>query len=575
MDGNFDNSELVMNETNSTQLSRTDSVLVPANQRLGTTRMRVGVTLANTTLNPAVAFLGVFRDYNINFPQDTVRPIIALNGPANLNTEINRPYNELGVTAIDNIEGDISNRVEIFGTVNINQVGPNLLKYIVRDNYGNVSDTAYRTVFVVLNQTGPTLTLNGPSIQYVEVYNKFNELGWVARDNNNNDISNQVVVSGNVDTAVLGSYTLTYRVTDAFGMSVTVSRLVNVGDTTRPVITPRFAAGKTVYEHQIGTVFNPEDAVTITDNYWSRSFLDVEFIGVVDPNNPGTYFMRYRARDPRGNVANEVIVPIVVIDRVAPVVRLNGLPSVEVEVFSLFNDPGVTITENYWPLNTVLVQTRGTVNTNRIGTYVRWYIATDPSGNSDSVSRTIVVVDRTAPTITILGDNPFNLPRWRVFEDPGVAIYDNYNTEAELRAGLIITNTLPVNNEGKPFGDKIGMYAVTYRVTDLSGNLSEVATRIVNVGEPITGVKNLNQIGVLASIYPNPTNGIVKLILSVPAANNANIKVFDALGKVAYAKQLPKGSLQTEINLSGLSKGIYFISVELNGQSAIQKLQVQ
>jgi hypothetical protein len=268
-------------------------------------------------------------------------------------------------------------------------------------------------------------------------------------------------------------------------------------------------------------------------------------------------------------------VPIVVIDRVAPVVRLNGLPSVEVEVFSLFNDPGVTITENYWPLNTVLVQTRGTVNTNRIGTYVRWYIATDPSGNSDSVSRTIVVVDRTAPTITILGDNPFNLPRWRVFEDPGVAIYDNYNTEAELRAGLIITNTLPVNNEGKPFGDKIGMYAVTYRVTDLSGNLSEVATRIVNVGEPITGVKNLNQIGVLASIYPNPTNGIVKLILSVPAANNANIKVFDALGKVAYAKQMPKGSLQIEINLSDLSKGIYFISVELNGQSAIQKLQVQ
>jgi hypothetical protein len=67
------------------------------------------------------------------------------------------------------------------------------------------------------------------------------------------------------------------------------------------------------------------------------------------------------------------------------------------EVKTSFVDPGVLVSDNYWPANTVVVTKKGSVNTNVLGTYTIWYIATDPSGNKDSVSRTVLVVDRTKP----------------------------------------------------------------------------------------------------------------------------------------------------------------------------------
>jgi len=577
MDGNFDNAEQVMNELGGTTLSRTDSVLVPINQRLGTTRMRVGVTLANTTLNPALAYLGVFRDYNVNFPMDTVKPIIALNGAANLNTEINKPYVEPGVTAIDNIEGDISSRYEVYGTVNTSQVGPNLLKYIVRDLYGNISDTAYRTVFVVLNQTGPTLTLNGPSIQYVEVYNKFNELGWTAVDNQNNNISNQVVVSGSVDTSLLGSYTLRYRVTDAYGISVVVNRQVNVGDTTRPVITPKYTGNNNYYEHQIGQLFNFMNAVTIKDNYWPLQNLDIEWFGVVDANSPGTYFVRYRARDPRGNIANEVTVTIVVVDRVAPTIILNGLSNIDVDVFTAFTDPGITTSDNYWPLNTLLIETKGVVNLSKLGSYVRKYIVTDPSGNKDSVSRIINVVDRTKPSIVVIGDNPYNLQRWKEFVDPGVSINDNYYSESELLPLLITDNNLPLNTSGKPFGDYPGLFVVKYQVSDLVGNSSTTAERIINVQqEGSTGIANVLNFANFVSAYPNPAKNILNISLVKTTYDEVSLKIYDIQGKALINNKIKNASTNIQqINIAELQPGVYLLQIIIGAKSYTQKLVVE
>jgi hypothetical protein len=258
-------------------------------------------------------------------------------------------------------------------------------------------------------------------------------------------------------------------------------------------------------------------------------------------------------------------VPIVVIDRVAPVVRLNGLPSVEVEVFSLFNDPGVTITENYWPLNTVLVQTRGTVNTNRIGTYVRWYIATDPSGNSDSVSRTINVVKTTRPVIRLLGANPYNLKRFCPFEDPGVTIEDVYFSDAELRPALIADYSKLVNHAP-------GLYSVTYNLIDPLGNRAVEVSRKVNVlnAECVTSVREFKQNGGV-SIYPVPSNGLIK-IESVEARIN-HIQVIDMLG--AVVKQVEVAHVkEADLNLTMLPAGVYFVKLNTDKGLLTQKISI-
>jgi PKD repeat protein len=137
MDGLFTNDELVLSDMNAQVLTKTDTIHVSSIQRLGSTRLRIAVTYAGTQLNPSVTFLGVFRDYVVNFPMDTVRPFAALNGATTIYTEIHKPYVDPGISAIDNIEGNISHKYEVIGTVDTTKVGPNYLKYIVRDFYNN------------------------------------------------------------------------------------------------------------------------------------------------------------------------------------------------------------------------------------------------------------------------------------------------------------------------------------------------------------------------------------------------------------------------------------------------------
>jgi hypothetical protein len=543
--------------------------------------MRVGVTYSPTTLNPSVTFLGVFKDFVVNFPVDTVRPISTLNGAKSMQTEINKPFVDPGITASDNVEGNISAKYEVFGTVNTSQVGPNYLKYVVRDNYGNRADTLYRTVFVILNQTGPTITLNGPSQQYVEVFNKYNEFGVVARDNQNNIIpNNNVIVSGSVDTTRLGGYNLNYTVLDAFGFSATVNRLVTVGDTTRPVINPNYTGGRNYYIHQVKTAIDMEKVVSVTDNYWKG--LVPNWLGTVDVNNVGSYFIPFNVTDLSGNIANQVMVEIRVTDNVAPVIQLNGNNPLKWEVYNAFIDPGYTVSDNVWPKNTISVTLKpAVIPTNVLGSITRWYIATDPSGNKDSVSRIINIVDETKPVVKILGGETVNMNRWCEYIDPGVELQDNYNSDAEMRqpGRFIITTTLPKipNTENRWFGDIPGLFSMTYRVTDLSGNQSNLAIRYIRVSSDacVTGINDVLTVEKLMNVYPNPSTGLFNFRLVQALDNDVKISISDIQGKEVATKIISGNNLTEEtLDLSSANRGIYIMKVETGAKVYTMKLQL-
>jgi hypothetical protein len=534
--------------------------------------MRIGVTYASTQLNPSVVFLGTFRDYVVNFPMDTVRPYATLNSGTTINTEIHKPYVDPGVTAIDNIEGDISNKYEVIGSVDTSKVGPNYLKYLVRDYYNNICDTLRRTVFVVLNQTGPTLTLTPPKEVYVEVYNKYTEPGYTAKDNQGNNISNQVIINSDLDTAKLGNYTMYYTVVDAFGLGFVAERAIAVGDTTAPVVTPK----SNPYIQQVGSAIDLTKVVNITDNYWPASFLTLTVQGSVDVNSVGVYFVKYVVRDNSGNLSKEVTVRIEVKDTKAPTVTLNGITPYIHEVKTTFNDEGVLVTDNYWPANTVVVTKKGFVNTNVLGEYTIWYIATDPSGNKDSISRLVRVLDQTKPTIDLLNIHEVNLYRWMVYEDAPIALVDNYNTDAQMRGSLIINNNLPKNAEGKYFGDGIGLFSVRYTVTDLSGNVSNEAKRTINVIDNVGGgVSNVMNIDRLMSIYPNPSIGIVHMRLADVQPQDVEVMVLDMLGKVIKQQSLKGNDLQAqELDLTRAPKGFYVLRIQSGDQVYTKKVQI-
>ncbi len=578
MDGLFTADELVMNDMAGTTISRTDSILVSTTQKLGSTRMRIGVTLAGTTLNSSRSFMGVFRDYVVNFPKDTVRPTATLNGTSTFFTEIHKAYVDPGITATDNIEGIISAKYETIGSVDTSKVGPNYLKYIVRDLYDNVCDTLTRTVFVILNQTGPSMTLQGASQVYVEVYKKYNEPGFTAKDNQGNDITVQAILTSNLDTSKLGVYSNTYTIIDAFGLSDAKQRAITVGDTTRPYVSPKVASVGAPYVHQVGTAIDLNKIVDVTDNYWSRNYIDLTIQGSVDVNNVGSYFISYVARDNSGNTSNLVMLRVDVKDTKAPTLILNGVNPLSWEVKTPFVDPWVTPTDNYWPASTVVISRKGVINTNVLGEYNVWYIGTDPSGNKDSILRVVKIVDTTIPRIDLLNVTEVNLPRWAVYVDAPVALIDNYNTDAEMRtpANFFRNNSMPLNAAGLPFGDAPGLYSVRYKVKDLSGNESEEAVRRINVlPEGTTGVNELMNIGNFMSVYPNPSNGLVNLRLANAQSSDVKVTILDMLGNEIFMKVIRKDDIQVnELDLSNQVKGFYLMRIQSGDDIFVKKIQL-
>ena len=76
--------------------------------------------------------------------------------------------------------------------------------------------------------TLPVITLNGNSTLTLKVGETYTELGAKATDNKDGDITSKILTAGTVNTAVAGTYTITYTVSDTSGNTATATRTVNV-----------------------------------------------------------------------------------------------------------------------------------------------------------------------------------------------------------------------------------------------------------------------------------------------------------------------------------------------------------
>jgi prepilin-type N-terminal cleavage/methylation domain-containing protein len=79
---------------------------------------------------------------------DSEKPVITLNGSATLTISQGSTYTELGASATDNKDGNITSRIVITGSVNTSLKGTYYIKYDVVDLYGNKAITKTRTVVI-------------------------------------------------------------------------------------------------------------------------------------------------------------------------------------------------------------------------------------------------------------------------------------------------------------------------------------------------------------------------------------------------------------------------------------------
>lgn len=94
--------------------------------------------------NQTEAFLPVIKP---NLPEDTVAPTLSLAGEDFIILAYGQNYEEAGYTAIDDIDGDITDEVELLAPPDTFVPGTQTLTYSVTDNAGNTA-TATRSVLV-------------------------------------------------------------------------------------------------------------------------------------------------------------------------------------------------------------------------------------------------------------------------------------------------------------------------------------------------------------------------------------------------------------------------------------------
>lgn len=82
---------------------------------------------------------------------DLTAPVVTLKGEQSTYIKVGTAYTDPGFTASDNIDGDITTKVSVSGSVDTSKMGINTINYQVTDSFGNKT-TATRTVYVYQKQ---------------------------------------------------------------------------------------------------------------------------------------------------------------------------------------------------------------------------------------------------------------------------------------------------------------------------------------------------------------------------------------------------------------------------------------
>lgn len=121
-----------------------------------------------------------------------------------------------------------------------------------------------------------------------------------------------------------------------------------------------------------------------------------------------------------------------------------------------------------------------------------------------------------------------------------------------------------------------GLYQVTSSSTNVNGQCSNFTSHSsVNSSCSQVGIyENLKNMYDF-SIYPNPSNGdIINLNFSSIDVRKGQVIIYDVTGRALYNSSLPENSPSNlfTLNLAGLSSGMYFVTLTIDGYSFSKKV---
>jgi len=177
------------------------------------------------------------NSYSPLINSENARPVLLLTGASSLSLTVGSSFTDPGATAFDAEDGSLTFKIVKTGVVNTGVVGNYVLTYSVFDSKGLSAIPVVRIVKVISNtlppppddkNTPPVINLVGFPVIVIHQGTSFVEPGFTAFDTEDGDITSFVLISDPVDSNKIGSYIVTYRVTDSEGFSDIVTRIVDV-----------------------------------------------------------------------------------------------------------------------------------------------------------------------------------------------------------------------------------------------------------------------------------------------------------------------------------------------------------
>lgn len=162
-----------------------------------------------------------------------------------------------------------------------------------------------------------------------------------------------------------------------------------------------------------------------------------------------------------------------------PQITLKGEQTMEVTMKDGYKEPGATAKFSFHDISK-RIKISSRVNDQKVGTYTVTYTVKYLEKTA-SARRTVNVIDKEPPVITLIQGKALSIRPGSKFTDPGVTAVDD--SDGDVTAKAASKGFVDVYNKGD--------YEIEYKVTDSYGNTASAVRTVTVEGEPVKEVKGV------------------------------------------------------------------------------------
>ncbi len=416
-----------------------------------------------------------------------IPPSITLIGPSPGTVGQLLTYDDPGALCTDDIDPVRTVYAGSYPDTNI--PGNYTLTYTCTDSGGSVAMPAHRTL--VVEDLPPEIYVWGENPVVLAVGANFTDSGAGCGDLTDRILNANVTVTGEVDTSIAGTYTITYSCTDSHGHRAEAARTVLVGPPPTgqsPFIVLNGPASATImqgFPYIDPGAFCTDDVDPVRTIYAARA----------DTSASGSQTLTYACTDSDGNAAIPANRTLVV-ENSPPYIYMQGPSHIVLSVGANFTDPGADCYDDT-DASTQATAGGDAVDTSTVGAYTIIYSCTDSGGlRAVPITRTVLVTSPpgSVPVLALNGSFAETIPQGTTFDDPGALCTDDIDPVRTVYAS-------------QPDTSAAGSQTLTYTCTDSNGNAAIPVIRILVVPDapPVLTLNGSTAITLAAgSIFSDP-----------------------------------------------------------------------